>query len=48
MGKHSNIETQQPPMLGVIGKLYLNEADNRIETDTHLLEQYLQGRISVG
>jgi hypothetical protein len=28
--------------------LYLDEAENRIETDTHLLEQYLQGRIGVG
>jgi hypothetical protein len=31
-----------------LAKLYLDEADNIIETDTHLLEQYLQGRVGVG
>jgi hypothetical protein len=31
-----------------LAKLYLDEAENRIETDTHLLDQYLQGRVGVG
>jgi predicted nucleic acid-binding Zn-ribbon protein len=31
-----------------LAKLYLDEAENRIETDTHLLEQHLQGRVGVG
>jgi hypothetical protein len=31
-----------------LAKLYLDKAENRINTDTHLLEQYLQGRVSVG
>jgi hypothetical protein len=29
-------------------KLYLYEAENRIETDTQLMDQYLQGRSGVG
>jgi hypothetical protein len=31
-----------------LAKLYLDEAENRLNTDTHLLEQYLQGRVGVG
>jgi hypothetical protein len=31
-----------------LAKLYLDEAENRIETDTHLLEQYSQVRVGVG
>jgi hypothetical protein len=31
-----------------LAKLYLDEAENRFNTDTHLLEQYLQGRVGVG
>jgi hypothetical protein len=31
-----------------LAKLYLDEAENRIERDTHLLDQYLQGRVGVG
>jgi hypothetical protein len=32
----------------LLEKLYLAEAEKRIEMDTHLLEQYLQGRVGVG
>jgi hypothetical protein len=31
-----------------LANLHLDEAENIIETDTHLLEQYLQGRVGVG
>jgi uncharacterized protein with von Willebrand factor type A (vWA) domain len=31
-----------------LAKLYLDEAENRIETDTQLMDQYLQGRLGVG
>jgi hypothetical protein len=31
-----------------LAKLYLDEAENRIETDTQLMDQYLQGRVGVG
>jgi archaellum component FlaC len=31
-----------------LAKLYFDEAENRIETDTQLMDQYLQGRVGVG
>jgi hypothetical protein len=31
-----------------LAKLYLDEAENRIETDIQLMDQYLQGRSGVG
>jgi hypothetical protein len=31
----------------LLAKLHLDKAENRINTDMHLLEQYLQGRIGV-
>jgi predicted transcriptional regulator len=31
-----------------LAKLYLDEAENRIETDIQLMDQYLQGRSGAG
>jgi predicted nucleic acid-binding Zn-ribbon protein len=31
-----------------LAKPYLDEAENRLNMDTHLLEQYLQSRVGVG
>jgi phage shock protein A len=31
-----------------LAKMYLDEAENRIETDIQLMDQYLQGRSGVG
>jgi hypothetical protein len=31
-----------------LAKLYLDEAENIIERDTHLLDQYLQGHVGIG
>jgi archaellum component FlaC len=31
-----------------LANMYLDEAENRIETDTQLIDQYLQGRLGVG
>jgi hypothetical protein len=50
-GKHLNIAAQQHnsrQCWASLAKLYLDEAENRINMDTHLLEQYLQGRFGVG
>jgi hypothetical protein len=32
----------------LLARLYVDEAENRIERDTQLMDQYLQGRLSVG
>jgi hypothetical protein len=44
-GSHQNNSLQ---WWASLAKLYLDEAENRIKTDTYLLEHYLQGRVSVG
>jgi hypothetical protein len=31
-----------------LAKMYLDEAENRIETDIQLTDQYLQGRSGIG
>jgi hypothetical protein len=31
-----------------LAKLYLDDAENRIETDTQLMDQYLQERVGIG
>jgi hypothetical protein len=33
---------------GVLAKFYLEEAENRVETDIQLMDQYLQGGSGVG
>jgi hypothetical protein len=51
MEKREHIQTLQHNIRkcwASLAKLYLDEAENRIETNTHLLEQYLQGRAAVG
>jgi archaellum component FlaC len=51
MERREHIQTLQHNIRkcgSLLAKLYLDEAENRIESDTHLLDQYLQGRVGSG
>jgi hypothetical protein len=51
MERQEHIQTLQHnirQLWASLAKLYLDEAENRIERDAHLLDQYLQGRVGVG
>jgi archaellum component FlaC len=51
MDRREHIQTLQHNIMKLwasLENIYFDEAENRIERDTHLLDQYLQGRVGVG
>jgi chromosome segregation ATPase len=51
MERREHIQTLQHnsrKCLASLATLYIDEAENIIKTDTHILEQYLQGLVGVG